>query len=92
MPGKYYTYLICASLTRWLTMAWVVFFVGYLGITLYLQKNGMDFPKQAMSELVNILLVGFCVFIVARIISGAFYEELTAYINNFWINEGNQHD
>ena len=92
MPVKYYTYLICASLTRWLTMAWVVVFAGYLGISLYLQKNGMDFPKQSLSELANFILIGFSVFIVARIVSGALYEELTAYIKIFWIKEARQPD
>lgn len=80
MPGKFYTYLICAAITRWLTVAWVVFFVAYLGATLYLQRNGIEMPEQTMKEIVNIALIGFVVFIVARIVSGGLYTELTTHI------------
>ena len=86
MPGKYYTYLICAAITRWLSIAWVLFFVFYIFINVYLQNKGIDIPQNTMINIANILIAGFAIFIVARIIAGGLYGELTSFLKDIWNN------
>lgn len=87
MPGKYLTYLVCATLTRWLSVAWFVFFTCYLGLNTYLQNRGMDIPEDVMHSVAKIVLIGFGIHIVTKIISGGLYDELTRYLKAIWANQ-----
>jgi len=87
MPGKYITYVICATLSRWLAVAWFVFFAFYLGLSTYLQNRGMEIPEDVMKSGAQGVLICVGIYIVARMVSGGLYRELTRFLNVTWQNQ-----
>lgn len=81
MPGKYITYVICATLSRWLVVAWFVFFAFYLGLSTYLQNRGMEIPEDVMQSGAHGVIFCVGIYLLARLISGSLHGELTRFLN-----------
>lgn len=87
MPVKYITYVICATLTRWLAVAWIICFTLYLGLSVYLQNRGMEIPKEDMNTGAHVVIICFGVYIVARIVSGGLHRELSRFLKVTWTSQ-----